>query len=154
MARVYIAIGSNLGEKKANCLRAVALLPERGIVPNKVSPVFETEPRGVKDQPPFMNMAVEAETGLAPGDLLMALKDIEREMGRAETVRWGPRVIDLDILLYDDLVLKEPGLEIPHPLMHERGFVLGPLSEIAPDLVHPVLKKTVRELYAAYRGEK
>jgi 2-amino-4-hydroxy-6-hydroxymethyldihydropteridine diphosphokinase len=154
MARVYIAIGSNMGERKANCLQAVGFLPEYGIVPHKRSSIYETEPWGVREQPVFMNMALEAETGLGPRELLEALKDIEKRMGREETVRWGPRVVDLDILLYGGLVLKEHDLEIPHPLMHERDFVLKPLSEIAPDAVHPVLEKTVRELYATLKGDK
>ena len=108
--------------------------------------MYETEPWGVKDQPRFVNMAIEGETALTPARLLEVLKMIEDEVGRVETYRWGPRVIDLDILLYDDLVMSTPELTIPHPRMHEREFVLRPLAEIAPDKTHPVLKKTVKEL--------
>lgn len=146
MPTVYIGIGSNLGNRERNCLQAVALLTENNITVTKQSSMRETEPWGVKGQPRFINVAIEAETDLAPFRLLEKLKDIEKEMGRKETHRWGPRIIDLDILLYDDLVINTSELTIPHPLMHEREFVLLPLSEIAPDRVHPVLGKTIKEL--------
>ncbi|MBI1812124.1 MAG: 2-amino-4-hydroxy-6-hydroxymethyldihydropteridine diphosphokinase, partial [Nitrospirae bacterium] len=96
----------------------------------------------------FINMAVEAETDKKPEELVAVLKNIENEIGRTETVKWGPRVIDLDILFYNDLILKTPDLEIPHPLLQERDFVLKPLSEIAPDKRHPVTGKTVRAMLA------
>lgn len=105
----------------------------------------------MEDQPKFINMAAEVETGEEPQRLLEILKSIEKEMGREQTFRWGPRTIDLDILFYDDLVMDTPDLRIPHPLMYQREFVLRPLSEIAPDKVHPVLKKTVRELLSELR---
>lgn len=146
MSTVYIGIGSNLGDRQGNCLRAVKLLSEDGLIIRKQSSLYETEPWGLKDQPGFINMAIEAETGLEPLKLLELLKNIEKQMGRNESVRWGPRVIDLDILFYNDLVMDTPEFRIPHPLMHERDFVLRPLAEIAPEKEHPVLKKTVREL--------
>ncbi len=146
MAIVYIGIGSNLGNRRANCLKAVESLDKSGLRISKQSSLYETEPWGVREQPKFVNMAVEAETGLPPKELLLLLKKIEDDMGRERAARWGPRIIDLDILLYDDLEINEADLQIPHPLMHERDFVLGPLSEIAPEKVHPVLSRKIRDL--------
>lgn len=146
MSIVYIGIGSNLGDREANCRRAMELLEKKGILIKKKSSLFETEPWGIKDQPLFLNMAIEIETGLKPGELLKVLKNVENEAGREKTLRWGPRIIDLDILLYDDIILHEDNLEIPHPFMHERDFVLRPLNEIAPGIKHPLLKMSVNEL--------
>lgn len=142
----YVGIGSNLGNREENCLKAIRLLFHKGIAVRKESAMYETEPWGVKDQPMFINMAIEIETDRAPLELLRLLKAIEEEIGRKETVRWGPRKIDLDILFYDDLIINEPGLRIPHPHMHERGFVLKPIAEIAPEKIHPVSRKTIKEL--------
>lgn len=152
MAVVHIGIGSNLGDRKENCLNALNFLSARGVVIKRKSSLYETEPWGIKDQPKFLNMAIEGETVLEPLQLMRTLKSIEAEMGRKEAHRWGPRVIDLDILLYEDMVTECPELTIPHPLMHEREFVLRPLAEIAPEKVHPVLRKTVRELLAEIGG--
>jgi len=146
MSTVYIGIGSNLGDRHRNCLRAVELLKQGGVSVQKQSSLHETAPWGLTEQPAFINMVVEIETRLSPMELLSLLKKIEKDMGRQETVRWGPRIIDLDILLYDDITLKTDALIIPHPLMHEREFVLEPLSELAEDLVHPVLKKKIGDL--------
>ncbi|MGE5237414.1 MAG: 2-amino-4-hydroxy-6-hydroxymethyldihydropteridine diphosphokinase [Chloroflexota bacterium] len=151
MNRVHIGIGSNLGDREAQCTGAVENLRRRGVRVTKVSSQFETDPWGVPDQPKFINMAVEAETALSPDDLLTVLKEIEHEMGREETSRYGPRVIDLDILFYGDQVIESGGLRVPHPLLHLRDFVLLPLSEIAPDTVHPQLNKTVKCLYEELR---
>ncbi|MGB9716249.1 MAG: 2-amino-4-hydroxy-6-hydroxymethyldihydropteridine diphosphokinase [Thermodesulfovibrionales bacterium] len=141
MAIAYIGIGSNLGNRQENCIHAIDLLEKNGITVKKRSSMYETKPWGMKDQPDFINMALEIETDLDPKELLKILKNIEKEIGRKESFKWGPRVIDLDILLFNDLILSEDDLKIPHPLMHERNFVLKPLCEIAPDKIHPVLKK-------------
>lgn len=146
MSIAYIGIGSNLGDREENCEKALALLEQKGIKTLKRSSMIETEPWGVREQPKFMNMAVEVTTDMVPTQLLLKLKEVETELGRTETTRWGPRIIDLDILFYNDIVMNSPELEIPHPHMREREFVLIPLSEIAPDKIHPVLKKSVREL--------
>ncbi|MEF9437472.1 MAG: 2-amino-4-hydroxy-6-hydroxymethyldihydropteridine diphosphokinase [Candidatus Mariimomonas ferrooxydans] len=132
--------------REENCNRAIDLLVHKGIKLIKRSSLYETEPWGVKEQPAFINMAVEAETRLAPKELLDNLKAIESTLGRRDNVRWGPRIIDLDILFYDDLIMNTPRMEIPHPGIKDREFVLKPLSEIAPDKVHPVLKKSMRTL--------
>ncbi len=146
MAIAYIGIGSNLGNRQKNCSRAIETLEMRGIVVKKRSSIYETKPWGVADQPQFINVVLEVETGLEPYDLLRTLKDIEKEIGRRETFKWGPRIIDLDILLFDDLFLRDNFLQIPHPLMHERDFVLKPLCEIAPDKIHPLLKVKMCDL--------
>jgi 2-amino-4-hydroxy-6-hydroxymethyldihydropteridine diphosphokinase len=149
MSTAYIGIGSNIGNRENNCRKAIKLIGKNGIAVRKQSGMYETEPWGVKDQPKFINMAIEVETDKAPEELLRVLKEIEKEIGRTETAKWGPRVIDLDILFYDDLILKRLGLEIPHPLLHEREFILKPLCEIAPDKRHPGTRKTVKEMIKA-----
>jgi 2-amino-4-hydroxy-6-hydroxymethyldihydropteridine diphosphokinase len=146
MAVVYLGIGSNLGDKRGNCLDALERLSTKGISISKRSALYDTQPWGVKDQPDFVNMVVEAETVMSPEELLGTLKEIEREMGRKASTRWGPRLIDLDVLLYDDRIVQSKDLVIPHPLLHKRDFVLLPLAEISPECVHPVLNKTIREL--------
>jgi 2-amino-4-hydroxy-6-hydroxymethyldihydropteridine diphosphokinase len=146
MAKAYIGIGSNVGDRRASCIEAVGLLRQAGQTILKQSSLYETEPWGMKDQPRFINMAIEIQTDLPPTELLSLLKKIEIEMGRVHTGRWGPRVIDLDILLYEDLVITGSELQIPHPVMHERAFVLKPLAEIAPEEIHPVLLKRIDEL--------
>ncbi len=147
MPIAYIGIGSNLGKKEENCEKAITLLIDNGIKVFNRSSMIETEPWGVKEQPRFINMAVEIETCLEPGELLSLLERIESELGRRPGIRWGPRVMDLDILLYSDLIIKTPELEIPHPGTCDRDFVLRPLAEIAPDKVHPILKKSIKELF-------
>ncbi len=149
MSIVYIGLGSNIGNREENCRKAIHLLKENGLMVKKQSSMLETEPWGVKEQPKFINMAIEVETGKNPEDLLGILKNIENQMGRTKSVKWGQRIIDLDILLYDDIVVETPHLEIPHPFMHEREFVLKPLVEIAPDKKHPVIGKTIKEMLSA-----
>ncbi|MEC4685892.1 MAG: 2-amino-4-hydroxy-6-hydroxymethyldihydropteridine diphosphokinase [Nitrospirota bacterium] len=146
MTTIYMGIGSNLGDREGACLKALEELEKRGIKVTKKSSQYETEPWGVKNQPKFINMAAEADTDLTPGEVLRVIQEIEKNLGRKETLRWGPRTVDIDILLYDALIVDEPDLRIPHPHMHERDFVLKPLSEIAPEAIHPLLKKTVREM--------
>src|SRR4030042_2943936 len=146
MSMSYIGICSNLGDREKNCLHAKDVLQKKEITVKKRSSLYETERWGLKDQPYFINMVIEIETALEPKELLRLLKDMEREMGRKESSKWGPRRIDLDILLFDDIILNEDTLKIPHPLMHERDFVLRPLCEIAPAKRHPVLNLTMEEL--------
>jgi len=154
MAIVYIGLGSNLGDRHKNCLAAVERLRQNGLLVTRQSSLHETKPWGLTEQPDFINMAVEAETDLGPAELLELLKIIEKDMGRRGAERWGPRVIDLDILLYDALTLNSESLTIPHALMHEREFVLKPLSEIAGDMVHPVLGRKISDLLASVAGKR
>ena len=148
---VYLALGSNLGERAANLRAAVARMAEQVVV-ERVSSVYETAPAYLLDQPRFLNAALRGRTALAPIDLLAFLKQIERELGRVGGVRFGPRAIDLDILVYDDLALDGEALTIPHPRMAERPFVLVPLAEIAPDLRPPGWPRPVGELAREVRG--
>lgn len=143
---IYLALGSNLGDRLANLRGALERLSAVGVAISQESNIYETEPWGYADQPAFLNMVVEAATRLGPEALLSALKGIEKEMGRESSFRNGPRLIDLDILFYDDLVLDSPPLIIPHPRLHERSFVLVPLADVAPEHLHPLLGETVFHL--------
>ncbi|MFH1054684.1 MAG: 2-amino-4-hydroxy-6-hydroxymethyldihydropteridine diphosphokinase [Candidatus Altiarchaeota archaeon] len=146
MAKVFLSLGSNLGVREKNIKEAVRLLGEKCKVMN-VSPLYETEPVGYKEQGMFLNCAAEVETELTPIELLWFIKVIEQKLKRKETVKNGPRTIDIDILFYDNLIFDEPELTLPHPRLHERQFVLQPLNVLCPAFTHPVLKKTVAELY-------
>jgi 2-amino-4-hydroxy-6-hydroxymethyldihydropteridine diphosphokinase len=145
MHTTYLALGTNLGGRMDNLRRAVAALSPTLLV-TSLSFVYETPPWGYADQPAFLNMALAAETDLEPLALIAFLKKLETDLGREKTFRNGPRLIDMDILFYDDLNFEQADLTIPHPRLHERAFVLVPLNDIAPELTHPVLKRTVRDL--------
>jgi 2-amino-4-hydroxy-6-hydroxymethyldihydropteridine diphosphokinase len=140
-----LAFGSNLGDRLANLQQALRCLPPAVEVEARSS-VYETPPWGYLEQPPFYNQVVRAATDLSPKDLLVYLKQIERGMGRIETIRNGPRLIDIDILFYDDLEIDSPTLGIPHPRMEGRAFVWVPLAEIAPTLIHPKFGKTAAQM--------
>lgn len=155
VSTAYIGIGSNLGEKIVQCQRAVReilRIDHHRLLAR--SSLYKTLPLGYTDQDWFVNAVIQIETDLEPLALLQGLKSIEVQLGRRPTFRWGPRVIDLDILLFGDRRIQEAYLEIPHPRLHEREFVLRPLAEIAPDLEHPVLGKTMRELLESLKGDQ
>lgn len=142
---VFLSLGSNLDDRESNLQTAIRALRRLGQV-DAISSLYETEPYGVTDQPGFLNLALALSTDLPPHDLLTALKRLEQDIGRRSTYRWGPRVIDIDIVLDGDLVLDAPDLTIPHRDMANRAFVLEPLAEIAPHAVHPVLRAAVARL--------
>ncbi len=144
---VFIAIGSNMESPAANCRQAMDRLAESpGMTLLARSSLYRSEPFGKTDQDWFVNAVVRIDTSLSPEELLQMCQSIEQEMGRTRSEKWGPRIIDLDILFYDDLILKREGLEIPHPGIPGRSFVLVPMNEIAPDSIHPQLKKPVKTL--------
>jgi 2-amino-4-hydroxy-6-hydroxymethyldihydropteridine diphosphokinase len=143
--RVFIALGTNLGDRQANLRIARGYLsPEINV--QECSSIYQTPPWGYEEQPAFLNQVIEVRTTLPPLDLLDALKEIEAQMGRVKTIRYGPRLIDLDILFYGQRVLETERLKIPHPHLQERAFVLAPLNEIAPDFLHPVFNETITSL--------
>ena len=145
---VYLALGSNMGNRAANLKEAIAALSPQMEVKAK-SKVYETPPWGYTEQEKFLNQVVKVQTYVAPVPLLKHLKRLEVALGRKASFQNGPRLIDMDILFYDDLVLATPELVIPHPHVHERGFVLLPMLDIAPDFVHPVRNQSVRHMLAA-----
>ena len=146
MKEIYLSLGSNIGDRALNISRAIESLPVHGVHVVQQSSPYETEPVELRDQEWFLNGVVEVETKLTPQRLMQALLEIERSMGRLRLTPKGPRIIDMDILLFGSTILHEPGLEIPHTRMAERRFVLVPFAEIAAGAMHPVLKKTIAEL--------
>ena len=142
---VYLGLGTNIGDRAAN-LEAARLELEPGVHIQAASSIYETAPWGYLDQPDFLNQVLIGETSLEPAHLIVFIKQLEREAGRQPTFRNGPRIIDIDILFIDDLVLSLPGLELPHPRIEERAFVLVPLAELAPNLLHPTLRRSISEL--------
>ncbi len=149
MKRIYLGLGSNLGDRAGRLRAAIEGLAAPDLRILRASPVYETEPVDYADQPWFLNMVVEGETDLFPLQLLSRVNRIERALGRVRTVAKGPRAIDIDILLYGNVVIRSAKLEVPHPRMAERRFVLAPLADLAPELRHPESRRTVRELLAA-----
>jgi len=144
--QVYIALGSNLGDREVYLRSAIDAISTFAIIKAE-SPIYETDPVGYDDQGKFLNMVIHIETDLDSEDLLSELQIIEHDLDRVRTIKNGPRTIDLDILLYDNDVIEEGNLIVPHPRMHERAFVLEPMKDIASSIVHPILKKTVLELF-------
>ena len=147
MSIAYIGLGTNLGDRKENLSKAIEAISLKMSI-SKQSSLYETTAWGYTEQPDFLNQVIQVETDLSPLRLLNFLKKTELKLGRVENFRYGPRLIDIDILFYDDLVITTSRLQIPHPMLPERAFVLVPLNEIAPGYIHPVLKKTVAELLA------
>jgi len=144
--KVYLGLGSNLGNREKNLENAITEIAKFATI-SKRSSIIETEPVGYRDQGMFLNMALEIFTPLSPLELIFRLQEIEHKMGRVREIKDGPRTIDLDILIYNQEVLRQKNLEIPHPRMSERMFVLSPLNEIAPELKHPTLNQTIKQLY-------
>ena len=153
-ARAFIGAGANLGEPVRQLWQAQQELRQSpGIKFLGASSFYRTQPVGPIEQPPFINAVFSLECGMSPQELLTLLLDVEGRMGRVRKERWGPRLIDLDLLFFDEAIISGQGLEVPHPRLHERRFVLAPLVEIAPDVVHPILKKSAFDLLAALPAE-
>lgn len=146
MNRVYIAFGSNMGDRYKAVEDAFTLIEKSEMKITKRSKIYETKPYGYTDQPAFINGALEVETDLTCRQALERLLSIELELGRVREFKWGPRIIDLDIIFFNDEIYDEEDLKVPHPDMHNRDFVIKPLNDICPDYIHPILKKSISEL--------
>ena len=153
MKTVYLSLGSNVGNREEMLQQAVRLLASAAFRITRMSSVYETEPQDVRGQPWFLNMVLEAETTLFPRQLLGRIQKVEQQLGRRRLAPKGPRTIDIDILLFGTAVIDTTGLTVPHPRMAERRFVLEPMTELAPDLRHPVLRRTMRELLGTIRRQ-
>jgi 2-amino-4-hydroxy-6-hydroxymethyldihydropteridine diphosphokinase len=153
MHHIFLALGSNIENRKQHIETAIILLREK-VSDITVAPLYETKPRYFEDQQNFLNTVLSGYTDLEPRELLHFTQTVQKEVGRVERFRNGPREIDIDILFYDDLMYKDEELEIPHPRLQERDFVLQPFAGINPDFSHPILKKTIRELLAAIPKEQ
>lgn len=155
MVEAYISFGTNLGDRKKNIEEALSLLQKNpGVKIEKTSSLYLTEPIGYVGQDYFLNGVIMIKTNLSPRELLSLCQQIENHMGRKRTIPWGPRIIDLDILLYNNKIIEEDDLIIPHPYMHKRRFILTPLSEIAPQLIHPVLGKSIYTMLKELKDSK
>ncbi|HWV56397.1 MAG TPA: 2-amino-4-hydroxy-6-hydroxymethyldihydropteridine diphosphokinase [Longimicrobiales bacterium] len=148
MAIAYLGLGSNIGDRRRNLRRALARLGAFATI-EAVSSVYESEPVGIREQPDFWNLVVRVSTDLAPRALLERVREIERQLGRVEAIRNAPRTLDIDLLLYDDLVIREPDFEVPHPRMLDRAFVMLPLAELDPERIHPVTGRSIRNQLGA-----
>jgi len=154
LANAYLCLGSNLGEREANLRQALTLLSPK-VTLDDVSSIYETEPVGYKEQPLFLNLVCRISTNLSPEELLHFAKDIETKMGRVPSKQTNsPRPIDIDILFYNDKIMETQDLTIPHPRLKDRAFVLIPLAEIAPNLIHPKLDKSITQLANVVKGQK
>ncbi|MEO0185736.1 MAG: 2-amino-4-hydroxy-6-hydroxymethyldihydropteridine diphosphokinase [candidate division WOR-3 bacterium] len=153
MERVYLLLGTNLGKLKENLMNAIEELSKNGIKILRKSKIYKTKPWGKTDQPDFLNMAVEVETNLTPEKLLQTIKDIEKKLKREKSKKWGPRIIDIDILFYGNRIVNEPDLKIPHPYFFERNFAIIPMAEIAPDFIPPAHDRSIKEVKAGVKSE-
>ncbi len=154
MNKVFLALGSNLGNRKRNLEKAVKLLEEMGIKVLRRSRIYETKPVGFPFQPKFLNLVIEGETEKSPKAVLLLIKEIEQKLKRIRLFKNSPRTLDIDLLFYNQEIIEESDLQIPHPRIQERPFVLRPLSEIAPELYHPKLKKRINEILKEHANGK